>query len=302
MKKSLMTAVGAAVLLTGMTAFANEYPVTHPFYMPDKGGCYFDVGYSNTQSKFKDKDVQSIFDNKKTKTNTYSVDGIYAVSDKCYINIGYSAEKNKIDVTPYDAVLFDAFLIPNFDPSFDNKDKYWYIGATDKFIDNDSMLLKGTVAYYQKNGDSYDKTDRGVAVELFCGGKTNSDDPWAVDPYVKIRYTDGNESNGVGSATLGVYKQVNDKFGVNIGVNYSQWTDDSKEKYMEGLVDLRYAFTKNCALKIGYGFQIFDKQRKYDYAGLTDFAKAFGYTEDDVKFSLKTKSRNRFFANLMFAF
>ena len=96
MKKSLMTAVGAAVLLTGMTAFANEYPITHPFYMPDKDGCFFDVGYNYIQSKFKTDDAKFIYDNKKAKTNTYTVDGIYAVSDKCYVNVGYSGIKNKI--------------------------------------------------------------------------------------------------------------------------------------------------------------------------------------------------------------
>lgn len=300
MKKSLMAAVCTASLLTAMTVLANEYPVTHPFYMPDKGGCYFDVGYGNTQSKFKSEGAKFVYGNNKLKTNTYSVDGTYAVTDRFYFNAGYSSIKNKLNAGSSDlALLFDYVHIGHDVLDIDAKDKNWYIGMTEKFIDNDSMFLKGTIAYYQENGDSYDKTDRGVAVELFCGGRTNSEDPWAVDPYVKVGYTDGNESNGIGSAAVGVYKQFNDKFGINIGVNYTQCTDESKEKYMEGLVDLRYAFTSNCALKVGYGFQIFDKQRKYDYFGAEGL---LGLTEDDVKFSLKTKSRNRFFANLMFAF
>ncbi|MCQ2380903.1 MAG: hypothetical protein MJ032_00975, partial [Acidaminococcaceae bacterium] len=143
MKKSLMTAVGAAVLLTGMTAFANEYPVTHPFYMPDKGGCYFDVGYSNTQSKFKTEDAKFAFGDNKLKANTYSVDGIYAVSDKCYVNAGYSGTKTELNASSSELALgLSSLLGVNTSLfNFDNKDKNWYVGVTDKFIDNDSMLV-----------------------------------------------------------------------------------------------------------------------------------------------------------------
>lgn len=265
MKKSVMTAICAATLLAGMTAYANEYPITHPFYAPDKGQFKSSTTYTHYDAKMKSTAAKRLYGN--PKVDVIAEDIELGITDKLVFIGGYYHS-----AYDYKGVVDDTY-----------KDKYWYLGLQQKFVDDGKTFFSGYFDYCQDNDDRADKLSKGFDLSLTYGKKLD----WA-DPYISGTYTNtlnnGSNNDGFGTIEAGVYKQINDKLGFNAGVGCFLYTDVSKEKYWGGQVDLRYAFTEKTALKLGYSFQLSDSQHKIN------------------EISHKTKSLNGFFANLIFVF
>ena len=270
MKKSVMTAICAATLLAGMTAYANEYPVTHPFYLPDKGEVVSSTSYNHYDCKLKSPAAKQLLGDK-YKVDVVSEDLGYGISDKIILIGGYCHE-----AFDYKGLYNDS-----------DKNHYWYLGLGDKFIDDGKTFFYGSFDYCQYNGDSVDKSTKYYDLFLKYGKKLD----WA-DPYISVYYTNsmnrGSDNDAYAYFEGGIYKQVNDKLGLDVNLDYYHNTDALKEKFLGATVDLRYAFTQKAALTLGYRFQLSDSQHK-DSGELGDI-------------SFKTKTYDGFFANLTFAF
>lgn len=122
----------------------------------------------------------------------------------------------------------------------------------------------------------------------------------SVNPYLKAKYITtlnhcSKYNDGWGTIGAGIYKQCTEKFGVNLEIDYTKTTNIVKENYLEGCLDARFALAENCALKIGYAFQLSDSQHSFK-------SEDYLYEWLDDKTNFKSKSRNRIFATLSFAF
>lgn len=262
-----MTAVCAVAMLMGMTAFANEYPITHPFYAPDKGKWHSESRYTYEEAKYKSKEVKQL--QEKTKTDTFQEIYRYALSEKWTAYFGYGDSKAKDVGGEFDG---DKTKIKN-----------WYVGFADRFIDDGKTFFCGAFDYGQVRGDDFDGQDKGYDLRLIYGKKLS----WA-DPYVEVSYYNtlnrGRDNDPVVGVKLGAYKQLGRKFGTNIYLHYDQANGEAYDKFTGAGIDFSYSFTDNMALKLGYGVQLSDKQH------------------DDDDWNWKTKSHDTFFASLIFSF
>lgn len=348
MKKTVMAAVCAATLLMG-TAYAadldfdynyeylgktsgrshysdNEYSVAHPYYMPAKGQCRFDIGFDQEKYKFDNDNVKFLYPSGR-KTKGYFVEETVALSDTWFINIKYNTIEDKLNSrsgtlnyrtvhSPYSYTDTTYYL-----DSYSVKEKYenWYMGLTNKFIDDDKSFGKFSLTYWQNSPDDYhafrptsgdsvsylwehadNYKDKGVILEWMYGIKGSS-----FDPYFKVKYNTtlnhcSKYNDGWGTIGAGIYRQCNENFGFNLGIDYTITTNIVKEKYLEGCFDVRYSIANNCALKLGYAFQLSDSQHSFDGVDYLDAEVVADLYDDKVNF--KSKSRNRFFATLTYAF
>lgn len=174
----------------------------------------------------------------------------------------------------------------------DVKTTSWYIGFSNKMVDNGKTFLKGSFDYFQRYGDVVENgQDKGFDLAVLYGVKGG----WA-DPYVRLQYTNtinrGSDNDGTGEVLLGFYKQFSRKFASNLAFSYSQSTDRIKDKYTEASLDFRYAFTAKQALILGFATQLADDQKSQDVVLATG--------TDKVNF--KSKSRNRVFVSYVTTF
>lgn len=281
MKKSMMMAVSAAVMLMSASALANEYPLTHPFYTPDKGQGISQTAYRYSECKAKSNDAKGLLGFKKIKSNRENEDYAYGLTNKWTLDLGYEHFYDKGKGKMYPEVSDD-----------DVKTTSWYIGFSNKMVDNGKTFLKGSFDYFQRYGDVVENgQDKGFDLAVLYGVKGG----WA-DPYVRLQYTNtinrGSDNDGTGEVLLGFYKQFSRKFASNLAFSYSQSTDRIKDKYTEASLDFRYAFTAKQALILGFATQLADDQKSQDIVLATG--------TDKVNF--KSKSRNRVFVSYVTTF
>lgn len=264
MKKSLMTVACVATMLMSVSAYANDYSVVHPFYVPGKGEIASATTYMHAEAKFKNSDLRNHVGT--MKNNTFGEDLAYGLSDKWNIIGGYCQMRDKFS-------------------KGDSSHKSWwaYLGAQNVCKDDGKTFLKWNFDYFQICGEYFDKTSKGYDLSVTYGKNFK-----CAAPYVIVGQSNtlnmGKENDPVYVVGVGAYKELSDKFGVNLVFEYEHSTDAIKEKGTALTFDVRYSFNKKSGLVVGYNYQLSDNQRTVD-------------TNDS-----ELKSRNGIFANLFFAF
>lgn len=279
MKSTLMAVAFATLTTVGVSAYANDYSVNHPYFMPNAGEFVLDSYYHQQTLKYNDSALKHGLDGGKSKLKYFQEDLFYAINDKWVVNLSYGRDSQK----------WKGDANGGFDNTYKGTDVT--VAAIYKFYDDDSLFGKFSLGYYQDSGDSiYDGQDKGLDLHLTTGVKGK----WA-DPYFDIRYYNtinrGGDNDGAVNMMLAAYKQICGKLGVNLGLKYYKDFSSYDEKLWSGRADFRYAFDKHQGLTLGCVWQLSDSAPQHSFD-----------SEIGEVVSYKTKSRQTWFVDYIFRF
>lgn len=244
MKKSIVVAVAMAMVIGMGSAYAGTYDITHPLFTPDRGQFLSETNFTYSRYKYK---TEKSFNRDKQYNRSFTETVTYGISDKWNASVFGRKDFEK--------------TTSKYGTQYKRRIDDWGLMAKYKILDGEKTYWDVQAKYYQEHYERLDSLDK-----IFSLSSTYGKNYKIGTLYFKCEYgntlNQGKENDGVWIATLGWNKKLCDKLALGVDADYSQYSDETKDKQSSLGIDLTYKFTNNTSLQVFGRYMLSDNTDK----------------------------------------